>query len=85
MNRNSMKDLVAWKNSEDRKPLIIRGARQVGKTWIMKEFGKQYYKNFVYFNFDEEKAEEYHIVAAGSLLGTLLTQPKSYPVGMVNY
>lgn len=139
MDRNSMRELVEWKNSDDRKPLIIRGARQVGKTWLMKEFGKVHYKNYVYFNFDEEdalssifesnknpsriiellalisnqkieptttliifdeiqecsqalnslkyfkeKANEYHIVAAGSLLGTLLAQPKSYPVGMVN-
>ncbi len=139
MERNSMHKLVAWKNSEERKPLIIRGARQVGKTWLMKEFGRLHYKNFVYFNFDEEdalssifesnknperivellgllsdqkieptetliifdeiqecssalnslkyfkeNANEYHIIAAGSLLGTLLAQPKSYPVGMVN-
>lgn len=139
MERNGMSQLVAWKNSDDRKPLIIQGARQVGKTWLMKEFGKKHFKNFVYFNFDEEdelasifesnknpqrivellsllsgqkieagntliifdevqecsaalnalkyfkeKASEYYIVAAGSLLGTLLAQPKSYPVGMVN-
>ncbi|MEG0688594.1 MAG: AAA family ATPase, partial [Hungatella sp.] len=139
MERKAMQQLIAWKNSEDRKPLIIRGARQVGKTWLMQEFGKRHYKSFVYFNFDEEeelssifegnknpqrilellgllsgkkiipeetliildeiqecsaalnalkyfkeKANEYHVVAAGSLLGTLLAQPKSYPVGMVN-
>ncbi len=139
MHRNKMSELVAWKNSSERKPLIIRGARQVGKTWLMKEFGKLHYENFVYFNFDEEeelssifqsnknpqriiellsllsnqkiepsktliifdevqecsaalnslkyfneKASDYHIIAAGSLLGTLLAQPKSYPVGMVN-
>ncbi|MEG2350876.1 MAG: AAA family ATPase, partial [Hungatella sp.] len=138
MERKAMQQLIAWKNSEDRKPLIIRGARQVGKTWLMQEFGKRHYKSFVYFNFDEEeelssifegnknpqrilellgllsgkkiipeetliildeiqecsaalnalkyfkeKANEYHVVAAGSLLGTLLAQPKSYPVGMV--
>lgn len=134
-----MNELVVWKNSEERKPLIIRGARQVGKTWLMKEFGRLHYKSCVYFNFDEEdelssifesnknperiiellsllsnqkiekhttliifdeiqecssalnslkyfkeKANDYHVVAAGSLLGTLLAQPKSYPVGMVN-
>lgn len=139
MHRNKMSELVEWKNSEERKPLIIRGARQVGKTWLMKEFGKLHYENYVYFNFDEEEelssifqsnknptriiellsllsnqkinptktliifdeiqecsaalnslkyfkenANEYHVVAAGSLLGTLLAQPKSYPVGMVN-
>lgn len=139
MNRKAIKEMISWKSAPDRKPLILRGARQVGKTWLMREFGKNYYENFVYFNFDEEdelksifeanknpqriiellsviagqkilpgetlvifdeiqecpsalnslkyfkeKANEYHIVAAGSLLGTLLSQPKSYPVGMVN-
>ena len=119
--------------------MVLKGARQVGKTWLMKSFGCDYYDNFVYFNFDEEdelksifaanknpqriiellsmiagekilpektliifdeiqecpealntlkyfkeKANEYHVIAAGSLLGTLLAQPKSYPVGMVN-
>jgi len=130
--------MIAWKGRSDRKPLILKGARQVGKTWLMKEFGKTY-DNFVYFNFDEEeelksifesnknpqriiellsllngekivpektliifdeiqecsaalntmkyfyeKANEYHVVSAGSLHYTLLAQPKSYPVGMVN-
>lgn len=139
MKRNAISDLIHWKNSEDRKPLVMRGARQVGKTWLMQEFGKNYYHSVVYFNFDEEdalksifetnknpqriiellsliagekiqpgetlilfdeiqecpealnslkyfkeKANEYHVIAAGSLLGTLLAQPKSYPVGMVN-
>lgn len=139
MKRYVMTKLQKWKDSPDRKPLVIRGARQVGKTWIMKEFGKCFYDNFVYCNFDEdnelksiftnnknphriieilsllnnikiipgstliifdeiqecpealntlkyfyEKANEYHIIAAGSLLGTLLAKPKSYPVGMVN-
>ncbi len=139
MKRNALLDMANWKNDADRKPLVLRGARQVGKTWLMKEFGKKYYKNYVYFNFDEEdelksifetnknphriiellsfianekimpaetliifdeiqecpqalnalkyfkeKANEYHVMAAGSLLGTLLAQPKSYPVGMVN-
>lgn len=40
MKRNAFSELVEWKNSPDRKPLIIRGARQVGKTWLMKEFGE---------------------------------------------
>lgn len=139
MKRNAMRDLVQWKESEDRKPMVLKGARQVGKTWLMKEFGRNYYQNYVYFNFDEEdelksifeknknpqrivellsmiadekilpgdtliifdevqecpealntlkyfkeKANKYHVIAAGSLLGTLLAQPKSYPVGMVN-
>ena len=137
--RKALLQLKKWKDSPDRKPLIIRGARQVGKTWLMKEFGQTFYENYVYFNFDEEdelksifkinknpqriiellsmiagekikthdtliifdeiqecsealnalkyfkeKANEYHIIAAGSLLGTLLAQPKSYPVCMVN-
>ena len=139
MGRTAMEKLVAWKSSDERKPMVLKGARQVGKTWLMKEFGKNYYKSFVYFNFDEEdelksifetnknpqriiellsmiagekihpldtlvifdevqecpealnalkyfkeKANEYHVIAAGSLLGTLLAKPKSYPVGMVN-
>ena len=139
MKRNTIHDLEKWKKDEERKPLVLRGARQVGKTWLMKEFGRNYYNNFVYFNFDEEdelksifetnknphriiellsmisgekilpeetliifdeiqecpealntlkyfkeKANEYHVVSAGSLLGTLLAKPKSYPVGMVN-
>lgn len=139
LKRNATQALIYWKNSEDRKPMVLKGARQVGKTWLMKSFGCDYYDNFVYFNFDEEdelksifaanknpqriiellsmiagekilpektliifdeiqecpealntlkyfkeKANEYHVIAAGSLLGTLLAQPKSYPVGMVN-
>ena len=139
LERNAIQDLISWKNDAERKPLVLRGARQVGKTWLMKEFGRNYYNGFVYFNFDEEdelksifetnknpqriiellsmicgekilpeetliifdeiqecpealntlkyfkeKANEYHVIAAGSLLGTLLAKPKSYPVGMVN-
>lgn len=139
MKRNAISEMIQWKNDPDRKPLVLKGARQVGKTWLMKEFGQNYYDKFVYFNFDEEdelksifesnknpyrivellsmicdekiesektliifdeiqecpealntlkyfkeKANEYHVIAAGSLLGTLLAKPKSYPVGMVN-
>ena len=139
MKRNALEAMIRWKNDAERKPLVLRGARQVGKTWLMKEFGKSCYNSFVYFNFDEEdelksifeanknpqriiellsliagkkilpgetliifdeiqecpealnalkyfkeKANEYHVIAAGSLLGTLLAEPKSYPVGMVN-
>ena len=139
MKRNAIEDLIKWKSSEERKPMVLKGARQVGKTWLMKEFGKNYYSSYVYFNFDEEdelksifevnknpyriiellsmiagekiipgetliifdevqecpealnslkyfkeKANDYHVIAAGSLLGTLLAKPKSYPVGMVN-
>ena len=53
MYRNKMIELKKWKESSNRKPLIIRGARQVGKTWLMKEFGKQYYKKCAYINFDD--------------------------------
>ena len=139
MNRTVFNKLVAWKNAPDRKPLILKGARQVGKTWLMEEFGRREFQSSAYFNFDEEdelksifesnknphrvvellglltgqkivpgetlvifdevqecpealnalkyfreKANEYHIVAAGSLLGTLLSSPKSFPVGQVN-
>ena len=139
MKRNAIKQLLAWKNSTDRKPLVLKGARQVGKTWLMEEFGRLYYDDTFYFNFDEEdelqsvfktnknphriiellgmikgkkilpekhliifdevqecsealnslkyfceKANEYHIISAGSLLGKLLAKPKSYPVGKVN-
>lgn len=139
MKRNALKALMQWKSSEDRKPMVLKGARQVGKTWLMKEFGRTAYDSFVYFNFDEEdelksifevnknpqrivellsliagekilpertliifdeiqecpsalntlkyfkeKANDYHVIAAGRLLGTLLATPKSYPVGMVN-
>lgn len=52
MYRDKIKELEEWKKSKTRKPLIIRGARQVGKTWIMKEFGKNNYKNIAYINFD---------------------------------
>lgn len=57
MERLIMKQLLAWKHSPYRKPLILKGVRQVGKTWVLKEFGKQYYENTAYFNFDEN--EEY--------------------------
>ena len=52
MKRKAMQELVSWKNKADKKPLIIQGARQVGKTWLMKEFGRLYYKQTVYISFD---------------------------------
>ena len=55
MNRNAMKRLVEWKNDPGRMPLIIKGARQVGKTWLMKEFGKNYYEQTAYINFDRNE------------------------------
>lgn len=52
MYRIAMEKLLQWKKREHRKPLIIEGARQVGKTWLMKEFGHQFYNDTVYINFD---------------------------------
>ena len=139
MQRKALSQLLEWKNSQRRKPLILKGARQVGKTWLMKEFGRLNYEKTFYFSFEKEEelsdifeknkeplriieqlgtiyndkiepekhliifdeiqecpkalnslkyfneeANEYHIIAAGSLLGTLLAEPMSYPVGKVN-
>ncbi|MBE6424402.1 MAG: ATP-binding protein [Planctomycetaceae bacterium] len=53
MERFLLKKLLDWKSSPHRKPLILKGARQVGKTWLLKEFGKRSYENTAYFNFDE--------------------------------
>ena len=53
MKRFAIEKLIAWKNSKYRKPMIIRGARQVGKTWLMKEFGKQEFEKVAYINFDQ--------------------------------
>lgn len=55
MERLFMKKLEHWKNKKKRKPLIIRGARQVGKTWIMKEFGKRFFEDAVYISFDNNE------------------------------
>lgn len=54
MKRFIMDNLIKWKNSSNRKPLILRGARQVGKTYILKEFGEDNYENVAYFNFDHD-------------------------------
>ena len=138
MERSLMTSLCDWKAGKRRKPLILWGARQVGKTWLMKEFGKRYYQDTVYISFynnkrladvfeqdydakriieaieiiyhtkidpentlmifDEiqsapkvveslkyfcEEAPEYHIIAAGSLLGVALHEGVSFPVGKV--
>lgn len=140
MKRDIYKKLLDWKQSERRKPLVLRGARQVGKTYILKEFGKGEYENCVYLNFEDdptldaifaprfdlqriirslsaygevkispgstllifdeiqaspnalqalksfrENANEYHVAAAGSLLGIKLKGQKSFPVGQVNF
>ena len=55
MKRFILEQLVRWKESKYRKPLILRGARQIGKTYILKEFGKEYYEGVAYFNFDHDK------------------------------
>ncbi len=55
MHRFALENLKAWKKKPNRKPLIIQGARQVGKTWLMKEFGSQEYENTVYLNFDVDE------------------------------
>ena len=52
MKREAMKDMIEWKKKAGRKPLIMRGVRQSGKTWLMKEFGKAHFKSFAYVNFD---------------------------------
>lgn len=132
--------MLEWKSSKWRKPLLIRGARQVGKTYILRQFGHNEYDNVAYFNFEEnpalddffqqkldpktiidnlslylgrkikpendlvifdeiqvsnnalnalkyfsEKAGEYYIAAAGSLIGIKLSRPRSFPVGKVNF
>ena len=140
MQRELLQILIKWKEKGDRKPLIIRGARQVGKTWLMKEFGKTHYNNIAYVNFEttlslhhifesgfeveklimalkietgtdiipgetliildeiqeceaaitslkyfQENANQYHIVAAGSLLGVASNKKRSFPVGKVDF
>lgn len=52
--RDILKELIAWKSSANRKPLILQGARQVGKTWLLKNFGQSEFKSVAYFNFDEQ-------------------------------
>ncbi|MFM6277777.1 MAG: AAA family ATPase, partial [Dolichospermum sp.] len=55
MKRTAYNLLLDWKNNPTKKPLIIQGARQVGKTWLMKEFGKNEYQQTAYFNFETNK------------------------------
>ncbi len=52
MQRNAMNDLIKWKNKQNRKPLLLYGARQVGKTYLVKEFAKEYFKDIIYVNFE---------------------------------
>ena len=56
MNRALLSELVDWKTSRNRKPLLLRGARQVGKTWLLKEFGNRHFKNCAYIRFDKALA-----------------------------
>ena len=55
MDRLATSELLQWKAKEHRKPLIVEGARQVGKTWLVKEFARQNYKQLAYVNFEEMK------------------------------
>ena len=77
MYRMAMEQLKTWKKKRQRKPLIIRGARQVGKTWLMKEFGATYYDEVVYINFDNN--ERMKNLFEGSLeIGRLITGLELY-------
>jgi len=58
MYRHLLQNLVAWKNAPNRKPLVIRGARQVGKTWLIKEFGANHYSEQVYINFETNRTSK---------------------------
>lgn len=60
MRRYAINKLIVWRESSNRKPLIIRGARQVGKTWLMKEFGKSHYKKTIYINFENNDLMREH-------------------------
>ena len=139
MYRNVITQLKQWKNKENRKPLVLAGARQVGKTFMLTEFGKQEFENVAYINCDDndmakdlflqdydmqriilaigaitrqnivpgktlivldeiqelrrgltalkyfyEKAPQYHVAVAGSLLGITMHQGESFPVGKVD-
>ena len=69
MKRKILQQLIDWKNSTSRKPLILNGARQVGKTFILREFGREYYKNTVYVNLESNSA-------AASLFGSNISPKK---------
>ena len=56
MKRDIMQELLAWKEQPNRKPLVLKGVRQCGKTYILKEFGREYYKDVTYFNFEETRS-----------------------------
>jgi len=140
MERMLMHDLIAWKDDPNKKPLVIQGVRQCGKTYLIEEFAKRYYSDIVHYRFDRdakskeffkqdldpqrilkdfgvargksvkphetliifdeiqecgnavtslkyfcEDAPDYHIVAAGSLLGVAMRKGTSFPVGKVEF
>ncbi|MCD4679737.1 MAG: AAA family ATPase [Bacteroidales bacterium] len=140
MKRLLYNNLLQWKNDQDRKPLLLQGARQVGKTYLVNEFGEKEYSDLIYLNFEQnpglksifqgelqpesvinnislylgkkitsedtllffdeiqaveevltslkyfhEQTPEYHIIAAGSLLGISVGNQRSFPVGKVNF
>lgn len=58
MERLLISQLLKWKDSQGRKPLILEGARQVGKTWLLKEFGRKYFKDVCYINFEQSDVLE---------------------------
>ena len=55
ISRDILEAFKKWKTSADRKPILIKGARQIGKTWVMEEFGRQCYEHYVKFDFDEQQ------------------------------
>ncbi len=55
MKRDIMKKLIQWKDDTDRKPLLITGVRQCGKTYVLKEFGEKYFEDTAYFNFEGDR------------------------------
>jgi uncharacterized protein len=140
MLRDKIQELLTWKAAQHRKPLVLKGARQVGKTWLLQSFAKQYYQQLVYINFEEQKnlqnlfiadfnipriikaleitaqidinaadtliifdeiqtaengitslkyfyenAPQYHLIAAGSMLGIAHYKGSSFPVGKVEF
>jgi len=52
--REAINELVAWKNNSYRKPLVVQGARQVGKSWIIRYFAQNYFENYIEINFERE-------------------------------
>ena len=61
MDRSIMKDLIKWKDKKKHKPLMLLGVRQCGKTYIVKQFGKEQFENVAYFNFEENEAEKINL------------------------